>query len=112
MTAATTVAVASPRRPVAPASRASSTTATNTATAGIKFAVQIAALNDPLRAKATVQQLRDSGMPAYMMNPAPDDPDGPYRVRVGPYDSRDDAEKVAASLEQQRHQKLWVTKER
>jgi len=81
-------------------------------TAGIKFAVQIAALNDPLRAKATVQQLRDSGMPAYLMNPAPDDPDGPYRVRVGPYDSRDEAQKIAASLEHQRHQKLWVTKER
>ena len=112
VTAPTTVAVASPRRLIAPASQASATTATNMTTAGIKFAVQIAALNDPLRAKAAVQQLRDSGMPAYLMNPAPDDPDGPYRVRVGPYDSRDEAQKVAASLEQQRHQKLWVTKER
>ncbi len=112
VTAPTPVAAASPRRPMAPASRASSTTATNMTTAGIKFAVQIAALNDPLRAKAAMQQLRDSGMPAYLMNPAPDDPDGPYRIRVGPYDSRDEAQKVAASLEQQRHQKLWVTKER
>jgi hypothetical protein len=106
------VGAASPRRGMGPASRASATAATNMRTAGIKFAVQIAALNDPLRAKAAMQQLRDSGMPAYLMNPAPDDPDGPYRVRVGPYESRDEAQKVAASLEQQRHQKLWVTKER
>ena len=112
VTAPTTVAAASPRRAMGPASRVNSTTATNMTPAGIKFAVQIAAFNDPLRAKATVQQLQDSGLPAYLMNPAPDDPDGPYRIRVGPYDSRDEAQKVAASLEQQRHQKLWVTRER
>jgi sporulation related protein len=77
-----------------------------------KFTVQIAALNDPLRAKDTVRQLKESGMPAYLVNPPPSDPDAPYRVRVGPYESRKEAQKVAASLEEQRKEKLWVTREK
>jgi cell division septation protein DedD len=80
--------------------------------AGGKFTVQIAALNDPLRAKDAVQQLKESGMPAYLVSPSASDPDAPYRVRVGPYESREDAQRVALSLEKQRHEKLWVTTER
>jgi len=77
-----------------------------------RFTVQIAALNDPLRAKDAVRQLKESGMPAYLVNPPASDPDAPYRVRVGPYESREVAQKVAVSLEAQRHEKLWVTTER
>ncbi len=76
-----------------------------------KFTVQIAALSDPLRAKDAVRRLKDSGMPAYLVNPPASDPDAPYRVRVGPYESREQAQSVAASLEQHRKEKVWVTKE-
>ena len=77
-----------------------------------KFTIQIAALNDPLRAKEAVQQLKERGMPAYLVNPPASDPDAPYRVRVGPYESREEAQKIAVSLEQQRGEKVWVTREK
>ena len=77
-----------------------------------RFAIQIAALNDPLRAKDTVQKLKAAGMPAYLVSPPPSDPDAPYRVRLGPYNSREEALKVAATLEAQRGEKLWVTREK
>jgi hypothetical protein len=76
-----------------------------------KFTVQIAALSDPLRAKDAVQRLRESGMPAYLVSPPASAPDAPYRVRVGPYESREEAQKTAQSLEAQRHEKVWVTRE-
>lgn len=75
-----------------------------------RFAIQIVALNDPLRAKETVQRLKETGMPAYLVDPPASDPDGPYRVRVGPYASKEEAQNIAASLEAQRHEKLWVTR--
>jgi len=69
-------------------------------------------LSDPLRARDAVEQLKKSGLPAYLVSPPSSDPDGPYRVRVGHYESREEAQKVAASLEQQRHEKVWVTREK
>jgi len=77
-----------------------------------KFTIQIFALNDPLRAKDAVEALKKSGMPAYLLNPPASDPDAPYRVRVGPYETREEAQKVAAALEEQRHEKVWVTREK
>ena len=93
-------------RVMAPAS------ARNVSSSAGKFTIQIAALNDPLRAKDAVLQLMKRGMPAYLLDPPSSDPDGPYRVRVGPYNTREEAQKIAASLEQQRHEKVWVTRER
>jgi len=98
---------------IAPAPQVSSTpTARNRSGIAGNFTIQIAALNDPLRAKDAVQRLKNSGMPAYLVNPPSSDPDGPYRVRVGPYDTREEAQKIAASLEEQRHEKVWVTREK
>jgi len=77
-----------------------------------QFTIQIAALSDPLRARDAVEQLKKSGLPAYLVSPPSSDPDGPYRVRVGHYESGEEAQKVAASLEQQRHEKVWVTREK
>jgi len=75
------------------------------------FAIQIAALNNPIRAKSLVQQLKAAGLPAYLVAPPPSEPDTPYRVRLGPYESREDAQRVAARLEAQRGEKLWVVRE-
>ena len=88
------------------------TTATGLAAGASAFAIQIAALNDPLRAREIVNRLKQTGMPAYLVNPPSTDPDAPYRVRVGPYATRAAAEKTAAALEQSRGEKLWVTKEK
>jgi cell division septation protein DedD len=77
-----------------------------------RYAIQIAALSDPVRARELVAALKSSGMPAYLVTPPPDDASGPYRVRVGPYQSRTAAQKTAAALEKKRGEKLWVTRER
>ena len=42
-----------------------------------RFAVQIAALNDPLRARLMVHDLSLAGFPAYVVSPGSSDPDGP-----------------------------------
>jgi cell division septation protein DedD len=74
------------------------------------FAIQIAALNDPARAREMVETLKSAGMPAYLVAPPLADPDAPYRVRVGPYATRSAAQETAAVLEKSRGEKLWVTK--
>jgi cell division septation protein DedD len=74
------------------------------------FTIQIAALNDPLRARDMVDALKATGMPAYLVPPPTSDPDAPYRIRVGPYSTRVAAQETAAALEKSRGEKLWVTK--
>jgi cell division septation protein DedD len=76
------------------------------------FAIQVAALNDPLRAKDIAGELMATGLPAYLVIPPASDPDAPYKVRVGPYATRDAAEKTAGILEKRRGEKLWVMRER
>ena len=75
------------------------------------FAIQIAALSDPVRARDVVRLLKAAGLPAYLVTPASGESDGPYRVRIGPYLTRAAAQKTAAALEKSRGEKLWVTKE-
>ncbi|HET7618687.1 MAG TPA: SPOR domain-containing protein [Vicinamibacterales bacterium] len=74
------------------------------------FTVQVAALNDPLRARHIVDDLQDAGFEAYLVEPPAADPDGPYRVRVGRYGSRVTAQRTAEELERRLGEKLWVTK--
>jgi cell division protein FtsN len=50
-------------------------------------------------------------MPAYLIAPPPTNPDGLYRVRLGPYQSSASAQKTAAALSRKRGEKLWVTKQ-
>jgi cell division septation protein DedD len=75
------------------------------------FAVQVAALLDPVRAQALVRELTSKGYPVYLVEPPADDPDGPYRVRVGAYPSRAAAARAAAQLERGRNEKLWVIRQ-
>ena len=99
-------------RSIAPRSLTPRPTPTVPVTGASTFAIQIAALNDPLRAKAVVNRLKETGMPAYLVNPPTDNPDAPYRIRVGPYATRAAAEKTAAALEKSGGEKLWVTREK
>jgi cell division septation protein DedD len=79
---------------------------------GTFFVVQVAALSDPARAKELVAALKTAGMPAYLAAPPAADRDGPYRVRIGPYQLQSDAQRTASNLGKKRGEKLWVTKER
>ena len=82
------------------------------ASATEEYAIQIAAVSDPIRARRLVEQLRGKGYQAYVLEPAPSDSDAPYRVRVGGYTSRAAAQKAAHALERGRSQKVWVIRER
>ena len=75
------------------------------------FAIQVAAFNDPLRARMMVSELAAAGYPAYVVQPANDDPDAPYRVRLGGYRSREAASTAAVRLGRVLGEKLWVIPE-
>ena len=49
------------------------------------------------------------GYPAYVLNPVPGKPPV-YRVQVGRFKSRGDADKVAARLRNEEQFKPWVTR--
>ena len=80
-------------KPDAPPARA----ATPAPTPGT-FALQVGAFDDPLRARQLVADLKAKGLSAYLVEPPADAPNAPYRVRVGVYASRLDAEREAASV--------------
>jgi cell division septation protein DedD len=93
--------------PVAPPSATPSSSATDE-----QFAIQIAAVSDPIRARRLVEQLRNKGYQAYVVEPSPSDTDAPYRIRIGGFTSRPAAQKAAQALQRERGQKVWVVRER
>ena len=76
-----------------------------------RFAIQVAALNDPARARELVERLRSAGHPSYLVAPPAADPDAPYKVRVGHYPTRSAAEPTLKALEKELGEKLWIVRE-
>jgi cell division septation protein DedD len=74
---------------------------------GHVFTIQVAALNDSERARNIVEGLKGSGFDAYLVEPG--DQRGPYRVRVGRFESRDLALKTVNRLEGLIGAKAWLT---
>jgi len=109
-----TTAIRGDTSAVAPGATARSTTRPSVEPNGSSngFAVQVIALNDPSRARAALSELKAAGLPAYILEPPASEPDAPYRVRLGRYTSRADAEAAALELGRARGQKLWVVRER
>ena len=70
--------------------------------------VQVAALNVRSEADAIAKRLTAKGYQAYVQTPA----NGPsvFRVRVGTFKTRQEAESVAAKLQKEEQFKPWVTK--
>ena len=73
------------------------------------FAVQITALRDRGEADAIVKRLVTKGYPAYVLNPLPGKPPV-YRVQVGRYKSRGDADRIAGRLKKEEQFSPWVTR--
>jgi cell division septation protein DedD len=71
------------------------------------FVVQLAALNSRGEADAMVRRLASRGYEAYVQPPANGAP-AIFRVRVGNYPTRREAETVAAKLEKEGQFKPWV----
>jgi cell division septation protein DedD len=73
------------------------------------FAVQIAALNIRTEAEAIAKRLSSKGYSAYVIPPASGTP-AVFRVRVGKFGTRREAETVAARLQKEEQFKPWITR--
>lgn len=76
---------------------------------GSGFAVQIAALNVRSEADAIAKRLSSKGYAAYVLSPATGTP-MVFRVRVGKFPTRREAETVASKLQKEEQFKPWVTR--
>ena len=76
---------------------------------GDGFVVQVAALRDRTEADAIVKRLAGKGYQAFVVNPVPGKPPV-YKVQVGRFAERGDAEKTAARLKSQEQYSPWVTR--
>jgi cell division septation protein DedD len=69
---------------------------------GVEFTVQVAASRTKEDAEALVKILESRGYPVFLVTPEyAHANDNLYRVQVGPFASRTDAEKVRAKLTQE-----------
>jgi DedD protein len=99
---------AEPPKPVAPAPPAAAPPAGATAppaaarptTAGT-WAVQVVALSDRSAANAVVQRLTGKGYPAFLVAPAAGAPVQSYKVQVGRYNDRSEAEQMKIRLKKE-----------
>ncbi len=76
--------------------------------AGNGYAVQVAALNVRSEADAIARRLAAKGYAAYVVTPA--NGTSMFRVRVGKFGSRREAESVAARLQKEEQFKPWITR--
>lgn len=93
----------------APARPAPATAATSAEPAGPGFAIQVAALRERGEAEAVVRRLSGKGYSAYVVPPASGTP-AVYRVRVGKFKERREADTVAARLQKEEKFKPWVVR--
>jgi cell division septation protein DedD len=76
---------------------------------GAGFAVQIAALNVRSEADAIARRLSSKGYMAYVLVPSDGTP-AVFRVRIGKFSTRHEAETVAAKLKKEEQFNPWVTR--
>lgn len=96
-----------PAAPGPPPADEPETRAARNVSASDGFAVQLAALRDRAEADAIVKRLAAKGYPAYVQNPLTGKPPV-YRVQVGRYPTRDEAEKIAARLKSEEQFSPWI----
>ena len=104
-----------PTRTTPPAKNAAATPATKVeppATSaepgGAGFAIQVAAVREAGEADAMVKRLAAKGYSAYVFRPAK--ADGIFRVRVGKFKDRREADTVAARLQKEEQFKPWIVR--
>ena len=95
--------------PVAAPGPAVPAPAAATEPAGTGFAIQLAALQERSEADAMVKRLAGKGYPAYVLAPAKGAP-AVFRVRVGKFKERREADTVAARLQKEEQFKPWVVR--
>jgi DedD protein len=73
------------------------------------FSIQIAALGERTDADTLAKGLSSKGYTAYVLPPASGAPTV-FRVRVGKFNSRQEAESIAAKLKKEEHFNPWITR--
>ncbi len=75
-----------------------------------QFSVQVAALRERREADVLVERLVAKGYQAFVLDPVPGSPTAVYRVRVGRYQDRTEAERILRRLEREEQFKPWITR--
>jgi DedD protein len=106
------VAPAPPRAastPERPASSEGESARPATAPRSGEWVVQVAALNVRSEADEIAKRLTTKGYPTYVVTP-PNSNQKVFRVRIGPFNSRREADTTAAKLQREEQFKPWVTR--
>ncbi len=74
------------------------------------WVVQLVALRDRGAAGSIVTRLTSKGYPAFVVNPAAGSPAPVFKVQVGRYNDRREAEQVARRLEKEEQFKPWISR--
>ena len=74
------------------------------------WAVQVMALRELPAAHQVAHDLSAKGYRAFVVDPVPDAPVDVFRVRVGPFSNRADAERAQQRLETEEQFKPWITR--
>jgi cell division septation protein DedD len=93
----------------APAPISAAAAPASTAPDGAGFAIQVAAIRERDQADEIVKRLAGKGYPAYLVAPAKGAP-SVFRVRVGKYKERREADTVAARLQKEEQFKPWIVR--
>jgi len=101
-------AVAVTEGSVPPLTTPSAPEETGSSPAGGMFVLQVTALRESAEANQVAEGLVASGYPAFVVAPAADAPVAVFRVRVGPYADRAEAEAAGRRLEAEQRLKPWV----
>jgi cell division septation protein DedD len=94
----------------APSAPAQSVDATVAEPSGSGFVLQISALNERSPAEVIAKRLSAKGYSAYVLAPAAGAPARMYRVRIGKFKTRREAEAIAAKVEKEEQIKPWITR--
>jgi DedD protein len=72
------------------------------------WAVQVVSLRDRAQASKIVQRLTGKGYPAYLIAPVAGAPAQVFRVQVGRYDDRQEAQRVSERLKKEEQFDPWI----
>ncbi len=109
---ATSAKVMPPPKPAVPRQAATTAAAKLDApaeSAGSGFVVQVAAVNNRGEADAIAKRLAGKGYPTFVSTPPGGGP-RMFRVRVGKYQTRREAETIAARLQREDQFRPWITR--
>jgi DedD protein len=104
------VPATAPTKSPAPASApaaAAATSVPSTARPGI-WLVQVMATREQGIATALVKKLAAKGYPAFLVNPVPGAPQAFYKVQIGRYKDRSEAERVSVRIKKEEQFQSWI----